>query len=255
MTEPTAVDVLAFGAHPDDVELWCGGTVCTLTQSGYAVGIVDLTRGELGSRGSAPLRQKEAEEASRVMSIASRLNLGIPDGNIENNVENRRRVIRAIRASRPGIILVGSPVCRHPDHAAATELVTSAAFYSGLGKIETRDADGAKQDPFRPDHILHYMQALPFEPTFVVDVSDVWDARMDAIRAYGSQFFNLEYVAEEGEPETFVSTDAFLKWIEARARSLGYPIGASFGEGLLYRNGPVGVTDLMTALARRRAHK
>lgn len=252
---PTTVDVLAFGAHPDDVELWCGGTVCSLTQSGYAVGIVDLTRGELGSRGSAVLRQQEAEAASRVMSIASRSNLGIPDGNIENSVENRTRVIRAIRDFRPGILLVGSPVCRHPDHAAATELVTSAAFYAGLGKIETRNAAGEQQEPYRPDHILHYMQALPFEPTFVVDVSHVWETRMDAIRAYGSQFFNPDYVAGEGEPETYVSTDAFLQWIEARARSLGYPIGASFGEGLLYRNGPVGVSDLMTALARRRPHK
>ncbi|MBT8399614.1 MAG: bacillithiol biosynthesis deacetylase BshB1 [Rhodothermia bacterium] len=255
MSEPTAVDVLAFGAHPDDVELWCGGTVCTLTRSGYAVGVVDLTQGELGSRGSASLRQQEAEKASRVMSIASRTNLEIPDGDIRNTIENRNRVISAIRASRPRIMLVGAPVCRHPDHAAATELVTNAAFYAGLSKVETRDAGGASQEPFRPDHILHYMQALSFEPTFVVDVSAVWETRMKAIRAYGSQFFNPDYVAREAEPETFVSTDAFLQWIEARARSLGYPIGAAFGEGLLYRNGPVGISDLMTVLARQRPHK
>lgn len=255
MPEQIEVDVLAFGAHPDDVELWCGGTVCTLTQLGYAVGIVDLTRGELGSRGSPALRQREAEEASRVMSLTSRSNLGIPDGNIENTVENRTKVIRTIRDSRAGIILVGSPVCRHPDHAAATELVTSAAFYAGLRKIETRNSDGANQDPFRPDHILHYMQAISFEPTFVVDVSDVWETRMDAIRAYSSQFFNPDYVPGESEPETFVSTGAFLQWIEARARSLGYPIGARFGEGLLYRNGPVGISDLMSALSLRRPHK
>lgn len=255
MPEPTVVDVLAFGAHPDDVELWCGGTICTLTQAGNTVGIVDLTKGELGSRGSASLRQQESEEASHLMSIATRTNLEIPDGNIENSLENRIKVIRAIRGSRPRVILAGAPECRHPDHAAATELIVGAAFYAGLRKIETTGADGAPQEPFRPDHILHYMQALPFEPTFVVDVSDVWEMRMAAIRAYSSQFFNPAYAAGEAEPETFVSTEAFLQWIEARARSLGYAIGATYGEALLYRNGPLGVADLMTVLARSRTHK
>ena len=255
MSGSGSLDVLAFGAHPDDVELWCGGIVCSITESGYSAGVVDLTGGELGSRGTPEVRREEAAAASEIMALSARENLGISDGDIADSMENRLKVIRTVRKFRPRVVLAGAPHCRHPDHDAATRLVVRSLFYSGLRKVETAGSDGESQRPFRPDHVLHYMQALLFTPTLVVDVSHVWDRRMEAVRAYASQFFNPDYAAEEDEPETFVSTASFLRWIEARARTLGYAIGADYAEGLLYRSGPMGVSDLMRVLERSRVHK
>lgn len=246
------VDVLAIGAHPDDVELWVGGTICSLTSQGYSVAIVDLTQGELGSRGSVDTRREEAAEAAQILGVSSRENLEIPDGNIQNDVENRRRLIEAIRRLRPRTVLVGAPAGRHPDHPAATRLAVSAMYYSGLRRIETTASDGSRQKPHRPDHVLHYMQAVTFEPTLVVDVSDYWEQRTKAVKAFRSQFFNADYVPAEDEPETYVSNEDFLEWIEARARSFGYPVGARFAEPLLYSNGPLGVRDLGAVLSSSR---
>jgi N-acetylglucosamine malate deacetylase 1 len=246
--EDSHLDVLAFGAHPDDVELNAGGTVARLARDGYRVGIVDLTRGELGSRGSVALRAREAAEASRRLGIHARENLGFADGDIASTAENRWRVIRTIRKYQPHVVLVGALECRHPDHPAATRLVCEAVFQSGLVKLDSQEA-GEAQEPWRPSHVLHYMQALDFEPTFVVDVSDTWEQRTHALLAYASQFFSEDYPGGD-EPETFISNSDFLRWVEARSISLGYRIGARHGEGFLYRHGPVGVGDLMDTLKR-----
>jgi bacillithiol biosynthesis deacetylase BshB1 len=224
--------------------------MCLLHAQGYATGVVDFTRGELGTRGTPEGRAAEAQRASAVLGLAARHNLGLRDGQIENTPEAREALIRLVRRYRPHVVLVNAPACRHPDHEAAARLATDALFYGGLAKLETTDVDGSAQAPWRPHHVLHYMQSIPFEPTFVVDVTDVWDRRVAALRAFESQFFVPD--RESDEPETFVSNPAFFAWIEARARTYGYRIGATYGEPFLYRHGPVGVTDLRRVLDRER---
>ncbi len=249
---PEKLDVLAFAAHPDDVELFAGGTVCKLVQLGYEVGVVDLTRGELGSRGSPELRMEEAAAAAGIMGVAVRECLGLPDGDISNTAENRMEIIRSLRRHKPGLLLINAPECRHPDHGAAARIVAESAFYAGLEKIETNDSEGHGQEPWRPHHVMHYMQSLLFEPTIVVDVTDVWEQRMKAVRAFGSQFHRPDYAGGDDEPGTFVSNPLFLKWIEARARTYGYRIGAEYGEPFLYRHGPVGTDDPVEMLRKKR---
>lgn len=246
------LDVLALAAHPDDVELSAGGTMCVLARDGYRTGIVDFTRGELGSRGTPEGRLEEAAAASEILGLAARENLGLPDGDIANTKANQEAVVRVLRRYRPHIVLINAPECRHPDHAAAARLAAEALFYAGLRKLETFEEDGAPQEPWRPNHVLHYMQTIPFAPTLVVDVSDVWEQRTEALQAFKSQFFNPDYRPAEGEPETFVSNRGFLDWVEARARTYGYQVGATFGEPFLYRHGPFGVTDLVAALRSER---
>lgn len=255
MGDSPQIDVLALAAHPDDVELCAGGTVCLLAQQGHRVGIVDFTKGELGSRGSPELRMKEAARAAEIIGLSARENLGLPDGDIANTKANQRALIRRIRRYRPHIVLMNAPECRHPDHCAAAELAVDALFYSGLRKIETTGGDGTAQEPWRPHHVLHYMQAIPFDPTFVVDVTDVWAQRVEAMQAFKSQFHNPDYDADEDEPETFVSNPEFFQWIEARARNYGYKVGATYGEPLLYRHGPVGVGDLVSVLKREKTYR
>ncbi len=249
------LDLLAFAAHPDDVELCAGGTMCLLNKQGYKTGIVDLTRGELGSRGTPELRQEEAAAASAIMGIEARDNLGMPDGDIQDTAANREQLIITIRRYRPHIVLLNPLVDRHPDHGHAALLVKSALFYAGLRKIETRDADGTLQEPWRPDHVLHYMQSTSFEPDLIVDVSDVWPLRMEAMLSYKSQFFNPDYEPAADEPQTFISNPDYVKWIEARARTYGYMIGATFGEPFQYASGPIGVTDLFSTLSRTKDFK
>jgi len=245
------LDLLAFAAHPDDVELCAGGTLCAAARQGYRTGIVDLTRGELGSRGTPEGRLEEAAAAAEILGLAARENLGFPDGDLRNTPERRLAVIRVVRRYRPRVVLLNAPDCRHPDHPAAATLVAEALFYSGLRKIETED-NGVPQEPWRPHHTLHYMQSVPFEPTLVVDVTEVWEERTAALRAFKSQFYNPEYEAADDEPETFVSNEGFFRWVEARARTFGYRIGATHGEPLLYRHGPLGTGDLVGMLARER---
>lgn len=249
---PELLDVLALAAHPDDIELCVGGTVCTLTRAGHRVGIVDFTRGELGSRGTPELRLQEAETAAAVLGLSVRENLGLPDGNIENSKANQRAVIRVIRRYRPRVVLINALACRHPDHGAAARLAIDALYYAGLRKIATTEDDGAPQEPWRPHHVLHYMQAVPFDPTFVVDVSDVWEQRTEALQAFASQFYNPDYDPQADEPETFISNPEFFAWVEARARTYGFQIGVTYGEPLLYRHGPVGVRDLMGVLQQEK---
>jgi bacillithiol biosynthesis deacetylase BshB1 len=252
MPDSSPLDVLALAAHPDDVELCAGGTVCLMVKQGYRVGIVDFTRGELGSRGTPALRMEEAQAAAEIIGLSARENLGLPDGDIANTKPNQLRLIRVIRRYRPHIVLLNPTECRHPDHGAAARLATDALFYSGLRKVVTVDDDGNPQEPWRPHHALHYLQAVEFEPTFVVDVTEVWEQRIRALQAFKSQFFNPGYEPAAGEPETFVSNPAFFEWIEARARAYGYKIGATYGEPFLYRHGPVGVGDLVGVLKREK---
>lgn len=255
MIEP--LDVLALAAHPDDVELCAGGTMCLLSAQGHRTGILDFTRGELGSRGSPEQREREAADASAAMGLTARENLSLPDGQIENTRSNQLKVIRAIRRYRPPVVLISSLECRHPDHGDSARLAIDALFYAGLRKIETRDerAGEAAQEPWRPHHVLHYMQMVEFEPTFVVDVTPVWNTRLQALRAFKSQFYNPDYQPAEGEPETFVSNEGFFKWVEARARTYGYKVGAEYGEPFLYRQGPFGVQDLLTVLSSERTFR
>ena len=246
------LDVLALAAHPDDVELCAGGTMCLLAEQGYRTGVVDFTRGELGTRGTPESRAEEAAAASEIMGLAARENLGLPDGDIQNTKANQLKVVQAVRRHRPSIVLTTAETVRHPDHGDATRLSVDALFYSGLAKVETRDEGGAPQEPWRPHHVLHYMQALDFEPTFVVDVTDVWERRMDALLAYRSQFYQPDAEGSDDEPETYISNPRFLAWVEARARTYGYRIGADYGEPFLYRHGPVGVDDLVATLRREK---
>lgn len=249
------LDVLALAAHPDDVELCAGGTMCLLARQGYKTGVVDFTRGELGTRGTPEIRAKEAAIAAEFMRLSVRENLGMPDGNIENTPEHRERIIRIIRRYRPHIVLINPMECRHPDHEAAARLATNALFYAGLRKIETFEDDGSPQEPWRPHHVLHYMQTIPFNPTLVVDVSEVWEDRMKALLAYSSQFYNPEYEEGSDEPHTFISNPGFIKSVEGRARMYGYMIGAEYGEPFLYRHGPFGVTDLVGILKGEKMYR
>ena len=251
------LDVLALAAHPDDVELCAGGTMCLLAEQGYATGIVDFTRGELGSRGTPEGRMEEAAAAAEVLGLQARHNLGLPDGDVQNTKANQLALVRLVRRYRPRIVLMNPPEERHPDHGDAARLAADALFYGGLVKVETFWPDAGTgedraQEPWRPQHVLHYMQNLEFEPSLVVDVSGVWEQRLAALRAFESQFHNPDYEAGEDEPETFVSNPGFFAWIEARARVWGYKVGAAYGEPFRYRHGPIGSGDLVKTLDRDR---
>ena len=226
-----------------------------LAKQGYQTGIVDLTMGQLGSRGTPELRLEEAKAASQILGVTARINLRMQDGGIINDQASRLKIIQTVRNYKPHIVLLNAPVDRHPDHGKAATLVKDALFYAGLVKIESQDEQGNLQNTWRPDHVLHYMQTTPFEPTFVVDVSDTWDDRIRALKAYASQFFNSSYEADTEEPETFISNPAFFEWIEARARTFGHMIGAKYGEPFLYDQGPVAVSDLVSTLSNKKAFK
>ena len=220
--------------------------MCLLAQQGYRTGVVDFTKGQLGSRGTPDGRLKEAQAAAAIMGLDARENLGLMDGGLENTRDHQLRLIRQVRRFRPHIVLVNALETRHPDHHDAARLSLDALFYGGLRKIETTDpVTGEPQEPWRPHHTLHYMQAVRFEPTLVVDVSEVWDQRIEALQAFESQFFNPDYEASDDEPETFVSNRDFFEWVEGRARTYGYKVGATFGEPFKYYHGPFGTRDLM----------
>lgn len=226
------LDILAIGAHPDDVELGCSGTIITEIRNGKKVGIADLTQGELGTRGTPETRAQEAAEATRIMGVSARENLKMPDGFFENNPENQLKLIRVIRKYQPEIILANAPEDRHPDHGRAARLIADAAFFAGLRKIETTNDEGNLQEAWRPKYVFHYIQDRYLEPGFVVDISDVFDERMKAIAAYTTQFYNGK--SEEDEtPQSYISTPLFLESVIARARMMGKRIGVKFGEGFV----------------------
>ncbi|HVO73638.1 MAG TPA: bacillithiol biosynthesis deacetylase BshB1 [Ignavibacteriaceae bacterium] len=219
------LDALIFAAHPDDAELTMAGTIAKLSCSNYKVGIVDFTRGELGTRGTAETREKEACQAAVILKLAIRENLLIPDGSIQRNKENLMKVVTAIRRYKPKIIFAPYFNDRHPDHIDASKLVKEAMFVSGLAKVQTFDKEVA-QEAYRPKKLFYFMQTYGFEPTFIVDVSDYFELKMKAVRAFESQFYD----PNSKEPETFISQPEFLSFIEARAKVYGFRIGKKFGE-------------------------
>lgn len=219
------LDVIAFAAHPDDVELSIGGTIAKFTRAGLKVGIIDFTKGELGTRGTVEQRKKEAENASKILDIHLRENLGIPDGKVRFSEDYLKRIVAKIRKHKPQIIFAPHFHDRHPDHIGAAELVKNAMFFSGTPKFETED-NGKVQGAFRPKHLFYYMQTYEFDPTFINDISDTFEAKMKAIRAFKSQFYN----PESDEPETLVSSKGFIEYFEARAKFYGFQIRKNYGE-------------------------
>lgn len=234
------LDVLAIGAHPDDIELACGGTLITLVRQGKRVGILDLTAGELGTRGTAEIRAREADEGAQRLGVHTRENLGLPDGNIAVNVENRNMVIRVLRRLRPAVLLMPHWLERHPDHEHAHALAREAWFYAGLSRIETED-NGKLQEPFRPRSYFHFMQSYEFIPSFVVDITDVIEERMHAVMAFSSQFHN----PASTEPQTMLSSPEFLLNLRTRFAYYGDRVGVRFGEPFFSVN-MVGVRDLFS---------
>lgn len=234
------LDVLAFAAHPDDTELSCSGTLARLVKQGKKAGVVDLTRGEMGTRGTPELRIKEAQAAAGILGLTVRENLGLPDTLLSNSRENQLPIIRAVRKYRPHICFITAPDDRHPDHGHATRLLLDSLFYSGLKKIETHD-EGELQVPHRPFHVLHYIQDTPFSPDIVFDITDTIDAKEEAIKAFGSQF----NVSDPGnEPATYISDPAFFETLRAKAMYTGHMGGFKYGEGFLYQKKPFGVQNL-----------
>jgi len=227
-----SLDVLAFGAHPDDVELTVGGTVLALRAQGYTVGIVDMTRGEMGTRGSPEIRAQEATEAARRLGVEQRRNLGLPDGRVALDDASREAAIRVLREFRPTLVL--APVERdlHPDHGWTGRIVREACFLAGLERWDTG------QPRHRPRAVLGYFSHTTVEPDLVIDITQFYEQKKAACLAYASQFHD----PDSSELATYISSEGFWDWWEARARSLGQRIGAAFGEGFVH-DGPVPVRD------------
>jgi len=220
------LDILAFGAHPDDVELGCGGTLAKEIALGKKVGIVDLTRGELGTRGSAEIRDQEAAAAAKILGVSIRENLNMRDGFFVNDEEHQLAVIRMLRKYQPDIVLCNAIEDRHIDHGKGSKLVSDACFLSGLMKIQT-EYNGENQPQWRPKVVYHYIQWKNIEPDFVVDISGYLDKKVEAILAYGSQFYD----PNSNEPTTPIATKNFLESLNYRAQDLGRLIGTDYGEG------------------------
>jgi bacillithiol biosynthesis deacetylase BshB1 len=225
------LDILAIGVHPDDVELGCSGTLINEIKGGKKAGILDLTQGELGTRGTIETRYKEAADAAMIIGVAVRENLKMRDGFFRNDEEHQLQLIQAIRKYQPEIIIGNILSDRHPDHGRAGHLISDACFLSGLSKVETKDANGKLQEKWRPKYFLQYLQDWFHEPDFLIDISDVFDQRMKAISAYTTQFHTTESSADG--PQTYISTPDFYEALIARARMLGKRIGVKYAEGFL----------------------
>ncbi len=234
------LDILAIVAHPDDAELGCAGTLISHAKQGYKVGVVDLTQGELGTRGDVPTRMQEAAAASEIMGLSARENLRFRDGFFQNDEAHQRKVIEVIRKYQPEIVLANAIHDRHPDHAKGAQLTVTASFLSGLKKIETT-YEGNPQEAWRPAKLYHIIQSRLIEPDFSVDISAHWEEKMQAIYAYRSQFYTSD-ASSEGE-QTFISTPDFMLFIEGRAREFGKNIGVAFAEGFT-KGQPLGVANL-----------
>lgn len=220
------LDIVAFGAHPDDVELGCSGTIAKEISLGKKVGIVDLTRGELGTRGSKEIREQEAAAAAQILGVSVRENLEMRDGFFVNDEKHQLEVIKIIRKYKPEVVLCNAIDDRHIDHGKGSKLVSDACFLSGLTKIETQ-LNGQVQEVWRPKLVYHYIQWKNIEPDFVVDISGFMDKKMEAVLAYGSQFYD----PESNEPITPIASKNFLESIEYRAKDLGRLVGVEFAEG------------------------
>jgi bacillithiol biosynthesis deacetylase BshB1 len=238
------LDILAIAVHPDDVELSCSGTLISHIHQGKKVGVLDLTRGEMGTRGTPETRAQESAEATRIMGLHARENLGFRDIFFVNDEWHKLEVVKMLRKYQPEIVLANAVFDRHPDHIRASELVEEACFWSGLANIKT-DLDGSIQAEWRPKNVYHYVQSRYVKPDFIVDVTPYWAQKMEAIRAFKSQF----YVPGTGVAgkETFISTPAFMQFLEARGREYGMAINVEFGEGFTSAKA-VGVKDIFGLL-------
>ncbi len=234
------LDILVLAAHPDDAELGCGGTISKHVKIGHKVGVVDFTRGELGTRGTIETRAGEAAESSIILGLTVRENLGLPDGFFKNDKEHQLTVIRAIRKYRPEVVLANAIYDRHSDHGKGASLAYDSCFLSGLTKIETTDSTGKIQEAWRPKALYHYIQSLFIEPDFVVDITESWDTKINSVKAFKTQFFD----PSSSEPQTYISSPEFLRMVESRAIELGHAIGVKYGEGFTARRYP-GVKNLL----------
>ncbi|MBS1685668.1 MAG: bacillithiol biosynthesis deacetylase BshB1 [Bacteroidetes bacterium] len=232
------LDILAIGAHPDDVELSCAGTLLAQIVRGSKVGLLDLTQGELGTRGTGEIRLQEAADAARVLGVSVRENAGFADGFFQNDREHQLQVIKYIRKYQPDIILANAIHDRHPDHARAAQLVEDACFLSGLPKVVT-ESDGKAQAAWRPKAVYHYIQSLDITPAFAVDITPYFDKKLESIMAYRSQFYN----PDSKEESTFISSQEFLEFVRSRAVHFGVPLGVKFAEGFTMKR-HIGVRDL-----------
>lgn len=233
------LDVLAIGAHPDDVELGCSGTLIKEVERGKKVGIIDLTQGELGTRGTVETRYSEAADATKIMGIHVRENLKMRDGFFVNDEAHQLQLIAALRKYKPEIVIGNILDDRHPDHGKAGKLIYDASFLSGLKQVKTKDEWGHEQEKWRPKYLLHYIQDRFYEPHLIIDVSDVWAQRMETIKAYKTQFHNTE----SNETQTYISSPEFMEALVSRARLLGKRIGVQFAEGFISQKN-IGVNNL-----------
>ncbi len=222
------LDILAFGVHPDDVELSCAGVLLVEKLNGKTTGIIDLTQGELGTRGTAETREQEAAAAAKILGVEVRENLLMADGFFLNDEIHQRKIITSLREYQPEIILCNAPTDRHPDHGRSAKLVADAAFLSGLKKIETVKG-GITQDAWRPKYVFNYIQDRFLNPDFVIDISAVFEQKVEAIKAYGTQFYNTE----SSEPQTYISTPDFLDSVVYRHKWFGKMIGVKYAEGFI----------------------
>lgn len=234
------LDILVFGAHPDDAELGAGATIAKEVAQGKKVGIIDLTRGELGTRGTAEIRDREAARAAEILGISIRENMEFADGFFRNDPEHQMALVRQIRRFRPEVVLCNAIDDRHIDHARGSKLVSDACFLSGLVKIDTKmEGDDHWQEPWRPKQVYHYIQWKNLEPDFVIDVSGYVEKKMEAIHAYSSQFYD----PSSDEPDTPISSKNFTDSVVYRARDLGRLVGVEYAEGFTAER-PVAVSDL-----------
>ena len=222
------IDLLAIGVHPDDIELSCSGVLLVEKKNGKKTAILDLTEGELGTRGSVAERYQEAADSARILQVDARENLQLADGFFENNEDSKRRLIQAIRKYQPEIVLCNAPEDRHPDHGRSSALVSDAAFLSGLQKIQTQQS-GTLQEAWRPKYVFQYIQDRYLEPDFVVDISDVFEEKIESIKAYRTQF----YQPGADGPQTYISSPDFLDSVVYRHKMFGKMIGVKYAEGFI----------------------
>jgi bacillithiol biosynthesis deacetylase BshB1 len=232
------LDILVIAAHPDDAELSCSGTIASQIQKGYKVGILDLTKGEMGTRGTPELRILESNDSSRILGLSARENLGFKDIFFKDDESHQIEIIKIIRKYQPEIVLANAVSDRHPDHGKGASVASHACFMSGLRKIETI-YEAKSQEPWRPKFIYHYIQNNYIKPDFVVDITDFWELKLASIKAFKSQFYD----PLNKEPQSFISSAEFLDFIEARAREFGHSINSKFGEGFTVEK-MIGVSDL-----------
>ncbi len=233
------LDILAIGSHPDDVELGCSGTLIAEIKRGKKAGVIDLTQGELGTRGTVETRYQEASDAARIIGLSVRENLKMRDGFFQNDEAHQLQLIKVIRQYQPEVVIANILEDRHPDHGRGGWLAYDACFFSGLRQVKTYNDDGSEQEKWRPKLLLHYIQDRFYEPDVLIDISHVWQQRMEAVKAYRTQF-----LAEGStDPQTYISSPDFLEAISARARLLGKRIGVKYAEGFISKKS-IGIRSL-----------